>query len=298
MPSTVDHAVINVLDRMDDAVARFAALGFTITARGYHSLGSINHLMMFEHDYLELVGIERGATRIRREVADSPLGLNGLVFKTDDARRLHDELLASGVPALDAVDFDRPVQFENRTERAAFTTIRIDPGWIAGGRIYFCEHKTPHLVWQPGWQTHANGSFALAGFTIVVPDPAAEGRRYERLLGCASSSLDSDATALDLAGFRLTLCTAARYRARYGEFGCADSIADLPAQGAPSAAKRIAYMGSLAIRTRSMASVRRCLDGSASHESGSGTAVRWRDDDARITVAAGSAFDCAIDFVA
>jgi hypothetical protein len=88
----VDHAVVNVLQQMDAAVPRFRALGFTLTERGYHSLGSINHLMMFGDDYLELVGIEAGAKTVRREVADGPRGLNGLVFRTDAARRLHDEL--------------------------------------------------------------------------------------------------------------------------------------------------------------------------------------------------------------
>ena len=48
MAVRVDHAVINVLTGMDAAVERFRALGFAPTPRGYHPLGSINHLMMFE----------------------------------------------------------------------------------------------------------------------------------------------------------------------------------------------------------------------------------------------------------
>lgn len=74
MAVRVDHAVINVLTGMDAAVERFGALGFAPTARRHHSLGSINHLMMFEGDYLELVGIEAGATKVRQEVASAPIG--------------------------------------------------------------------------------------------------------------------------------------------------------------------------------------------------------------------------------
>ena len=288
MQFAVDHAVVNVLDRMDDAVTRFAALGFTVTERGYHSLGSINHLMMFGDDYLELVGIERGAAKVRREVADSPLGLSGLVFKTDDARRLHKGLVASGIPALQPTDFDRPVEFDGRPDLATFTTVRIDPGWIAGGRVYFCQHKTPHLVWQPAWQTHANGAAALAGLTVVVPDPRAESRRYEQLLGGTTTGRN-DEKRLDLADFRLTLLTADRYHDRYGAFGCSASLGG----ETPGGAKRDAYMGSLAIRTTSIDQLRHGLDAA-----GGERRVQWRDDVSRITVAAASAFDCVIDFVA
>ena len=53
----LDHAVINVHFGMDRAEPLFQTLGFTLTPRGYHSLGSINHLMMFGTDYLELIGL-------------------------------------------------------------------------------------------------------------------------------------------------------------------------------------------------------------------------------------------------
>ncbi len=45
-PGSLDHVVVNVLRRMDEAADLFAALGFRLTPRGHHSLGSINHLMM------------------------------------------------------------------------------------------------------------------------------------------------------------------------------------------------------------------------------------------------------------
>jgi len=289
MPFTVDHAVINVLQRMDEAVTRFRALGFTLTERGHHSLGSINHLAMFGSDYLELVGIEPGAATIRREVADSPLGLNGLVLRTLDARRLHGTLSAAGIPVLPPVDFDRPVLFEGRAERAAFTTVRVDPAWLAGGRVYFCEHKTPQLVWQPAWQQHDNGAVALAGFTVVVEAPADEAGRYARLLGAEADVQTDDEATFALAGFRLRLCTVDRYRQRYGDFG--SSAAGVVGDAAETA-RRPAFMGALAIRVRSLSDVRACLDRPAARD------LQWRDDGDRLTVAAASAYDCPIEFVA
>jgi len=63
----VDHVVINALFDLDAARALFTTLGFAVSPRGYHSLGSMNHLVMSSGAYLELVGVPRsrpGCARI------------------------------------------------------------------------------------------------------------------------------------------------------------------------------------------------------------------------------------------
>ena len=70
--AALDHIVINTLRNMDAAAECFEALGFTLTPRGYHSLGSINHLMMTPGPYLELIGVpDKGPQR--QEILDSGL---------------------------------------------------------------------------------------------------------------------------------------------------------------------------------------------------------------------------------
>jgi len=158
LPSPVlDHVVIDVRDRVNEAMHCFASLGFQLTPRGHHTLGSVNHLAMFGTDYLELLGFgEGGATRT--ELARFPAGLNGLVFKTTDADLVHREAEASGLPVLPVQSFSRPVTLDGATRAARFRTTRLDPDRIAIGRVYFCEHLTPDLVWRPEWQTHPNGA--------------------------------------------------------------------------------------------------------------------------------------------
>ena len=78
---TLDHVVVNVHDRMDEAAALYARLGFTLTPRGTHSLGSINHLAIFGTDYLELIGTPEGGGA-RQDILGWPMGLNGLVWGT------------------------------------------------------------------------------------------------------------------------------------------------------------------------------------------------------------------------
>jgi len=58
----LDHAVIRVAD-LDRAAADFTRLGFTLTPRGRHSLGTENHCMMFGFDYLELLWVPPGVER-------------------------------------------------------------------------------------------------------------------------------------------------------------------------------------------------------------------------------------------
>ena len=92
MTFALDHVVINTLFDMNRAADLMLRLGFTLTPRGYHSLGSINHLMMLEHDYLELVGaIEATAEEreaIRLAIKDYPASGSNAA----DIKRVRDRL--------------------------------------------------------------------------------------------------------------------------------------------------------------------------------------------------------------
>src|ERR1700732_2895780 len=91
----LDHVVIDVRDRIDEAMRCFGSLGFYLTPRGHHSLGSVNHLAMFETHYFELLGFGEHGTA-RPELMPFPVGLNGLVFKTGDAGAVYRQAAAAG----------------------------------------------------------------------------------------------------------------------------------------------------------------------------------------------------------
>src|ERR1700752_4146754 len=107
----LDHVVIDVRHRIDEAMRCFQALGFNLTPRGRHTLGSVNHLAMFATDYLELLGFA-GDGAIRPEIMRFPVGLNGLVFKNPEANPVHDQAAASGLPILPVQSFSRPVALD------------------------------------------------------------------------------------------------------------------------------------------------------------------------------------------
>ena len=54
-----DHAVLNLHYDLDAGEQLFRALGFNVTPRSYHTLGSMNNLIVFGTNYLELIGLAR-----------------------------------------------------------------------------------------------------------------------------------------------------------------------------------------------------------------------------------------------
>jgi Glyoxalase-like domain len=206
-PSPIlDHIVIDVRDRLDEAADRFAALGFLLTPRGHHTLGSSNHLAMFATDYLELLGFGAGGTT-RAEIRDFPIGLNGLVFKAEDAEAVYRHASARGLPIQPVQSFSRPVTLAGETPDARFRTTRLDPKEIPMGRVYFCEHLTPELVWRGEWQVHPNGAVAIARIVVATPEPRRTATLFEALFGPAAVapmpdgrvSLAADAVRVELA---------------------------------------------------------------------------------------------------
>lgn len=223
--AALDHVVINTLKSMDAAADLFAALGFTLTPRGTHSLGSINHLMMTPGAYLELVGVP-DTGRQRQEVLDSPFGLNGMVLRTFDADATRDTLAAAGFAPTGPVAFSRAVEVDGVEHDARFRTVRLPPETFPAGRVYFCEHLTPELVWRDEWMTHPNGFCAIDAFTIASPHPEAEARR---LASAFASVAEPDGAGwrvpLDDADARVVPGDKAAFRTATLRFSSLDDIA-------------------------------------------------------------------------
>jgi catechol 2,3-dioxygenase-like lactoylglutathione lyase family enzyme len=177
----IDHVVVDVGDRIDEAARRYRALGFHLTERAHHSLGSTNHLAMFDPDYVELLSPGNGA---RPDLAGFPVGLNGLVFAMEKAEALHEEQRARGVPVQAVQRFSRTVDLlDGQRGEARFDVVRLEPRAVFDGRVYFCEHLTPELVWRPEWQAHPNGALALARVALSARDPNSVAEVFDRMFG-------------------------------------------------------------------------------------------------------------------
>lgn len=204
-----DHLVINARDRLDEAEACYRGLGFALTRRGYHTLGSTNHCAVFATDYLELIGIGPRAAGARGELLRFPEGLNGIVFATSDAAALYATLSQAGAPVEPPADFSRPVSLPEGTREARFRVLRIKAGAAPYGRVYFCQHFTPELVWRDEWRKHPNGASAIARAVILAADPDKTAALYRQLFGEGALTRIADGWSLAAGDASLDIVTKA-----------------------------------------------------------------------------------------
>lgn len=195
---SLDHLVINTRFNLDSYRAFFSRLGFTVTPKSHHSLGSVNHLIVFQDTYLELIGLERDGP-VRKDIMESRMGIDGLVLKMDEEKAVLNGLEKAGLRAMAPQRFNRLLE---NGEKAEFLAVRLEPGQFAEGRVYFCRHLTPELVWQPGHMTHPNGVSGIGKLTIAAADPDMTREAYGRLG--------------KLKGIELDICDLEEARKRFG----------------------------------------------------------------------------------
>ena len=179
----IDHVVILVRD-LDRARDTYERLGFTLTPRGHHTLGSKNHCIVFGSDYLELLAVPKPhpAMQYFSDFLAGGEGLGAVAFATDDANAAHRELAAAGVGAESPLDFSRPVALADGTRDAEFRIVQLSPADTAGCRTFLCQHFTADLVWREEYQTHALGAFGIGALGVIVEEPKTAAAGYARLL--------------------------------------------------------------------------------------------------------------------
>ena len=235
---TMDHVVVNVHDRMDEAQRIYERLGFTLTPRGYHSLGSVNHLAIFGTDYLELIGTPPGGGG-RQDILDWPTGLNGLVWGTEDSAGVAAALGAAGVACSPPNEFTRPVALPGGARDAVFRTVRLPNETTPAGRLYFCHHLTRDLVWRDAWRRHANGATGVLEAVIAAADPAPLAGLFARMFGATAVRPIGGGYRLAVGLTRIDVVDPRQLAARFGTM-------------VPAAQGRSAWMAALVLRTQSL----------------------------------------------
>lgn len=271
---TLDHVVINVRDRIDAGADTYRRLGFTLTPRGYHTLGSMNHLAMFGTDYMELIAAPPGDLR-RAEILTAPEGLNGLVWGSEDADRTYAALRDAGVPVEPPQQFSRPVALADRDHPAAFRTVRLPASATTGGRLYFCQHLTRGLVWRDEWRQHPNRVIGVMGAIIAADDPSSLGGLFARMFGADAVRPLADGHRLLVGLSQFDVITPEALRRAFG-------------QAAPESGGRPAFMAGLVFRTRSLSAVADAVQ--------AGGIVGAARDGSRLVVPAGSACGALLEF--
>ncbi len=149
----IDHVVVLVRD-LDKAQHAYARMGFTLTPRGLHTLGSQNHCLMFGSDYVELLAVPRPHPAIavlhrfprqgRRAWARSPWPPTTRTDCTPASLR------RASWRTRRSISRDRCEGLGD----ARFRIVQLPPDASPGCRMFACQHFTREVVWRPQYQRH------------------------------------------------------------------------------------------------------------------------------------------------
>ena len=213
----LDHVVVMV-DGIDTAQHAYQRLGFQVQPRGFHTrLGTANHLMIFEKDYFEILGIVEPTSfnAERREWLKSGGGLANVALATDGADVAFDAFTAAGLDPESPLAFDRAVEVAGKTEQAKFRTVRIPKTNMPVVGFFVCEHLTPQFVYRAEWTRHPNGVRGIAGVTVIAEQPARWAGELERYFGAGSVKREGEGIVADTGTQPVRYLSRQDYAARY-----------------------------------------------------------------------------------
>jgi hypothetical protein len=218
----LDHVGLFVPD-MSRAARAFERLGFRLTpfSPQRHRLapgaplvpaGTANRLAMLEVGYVEILTpiANTPIARQLREAIDRYPGLHLIAFGTGDADAAHAHLAGNGFAPQPVIRLERTVETEAGEGLARFSVVRVPPGSMPEGRIQFCQHHTPALVWQPRWLEQPNRACKLTDLLLSVSDPAEAAERFGRFVDRAAKRVAPGGWLLELDRGRLAFVDQAR----------------------------------------------------------------------------------------
>lgn len=192
----VDHSLVGVKD-LEAAAEGYRRLGFTLTPRGRHiGWGTANYCIMFEQNYIELLGIVD--PDIENNGLDALLeargeGLLGLALASKDADATYQSLQDGGLAPTALQDLSRRLELPEGEVLPRFKLVRLPTEGVSERSLFICEHLTPELVRkEDAWLRHENGATGLNSMVVLVENPAALAEFYSRLIGSINVTMTDD----------------------------------------------------------------------------------------------------------
>ena len=259
------HHIGLINSSLDESAAQYEKLGFTLTPLSLPkivlspgqppaTLGAGNRHAIFEHNYLELLGVVdpqrwSAITKAQRGPfdLDAPLsryeGLHVMHFGADHIEQVKARLDAQGIPASPIKAFERNVQTANGERTMKARTIHFPPGSNPEGLLQIAQHDTPELVFQTRYMHHRNGATALTEIMVVAEDPATYASKYERYTGHQGQCIAENYFVIDLGRSKVTIVNPAHL----------NSI--IPGYVIPA----LPFLAAFTVKTYSLQSVRQVL---------------------------------------
>lgn len=236
----IDHPVVSVR-RHPEAVEHYRRLGFSPSPISYHPWGSVLTLMMFENNFIELIGIDDPAKfgtgevdgfcygRTLGQFLDRSEGLGLVALHSKDIEGDFAAVKASGLPTQQRVDFRRKLVAPDGTPDEAVVSLGMVMDTALGDASNFlCQQHRPEFIWVPSWQNHANGAIGVDEVVYVAADPGVLEDRWRKLFGEAATSRVDGHVEADTGCGRMIALTEAQARQRFASVGLPVSYTDKP----------------------------------------------------------------------
>ncbi len=190
----IDHAVVGVRD-LEQAKSGYERLGFRLTPRGRHvGQGTANYCVMFEADYVELLGLVDPAkpTHDLDRFLEQREGMMALALRSIDADATHSAWHEAGLEP-DVCDLGRMLEPETELR---FKNVKLAPEATGGVPLFACAHLTPEPMRQPAWLEHPNGTIGIASVTVAVEEPGALVEPMGQVFGSTNLTETDDTLAV------------------------------------------------------------------------------------------------------
>ncbi|WP_137392149.1 VOC family protein [Rhodoligotrophos defluvii] len=207
----IDHLVLCVND-LDEAAARYKAMGFTCTPRAIHPFGTMNQLVQFDGSFLEVLAVreptevpEHGARHFsfaafNRDFLERGEGFSMLVLDSDDARADQQRYLQAGISRFEPFDFQRKAKLPDGEEVTVGFSLAFAAHEAMGRAGFFvCQQRAPQYFWKREYQVHANGALGLGDALMMGEHPKAYAEFFAAFTG-----VEPQVLADEEIGFRLS----------------------------------------------------------------------------------------------
>ena len=212
----IDHAML-VVEDLSSAKAQFERLGFMVTARADHGhTGTANHLIIFERNYIELLGIAKPGpdSEMFRLALEQREGYWLTALRTDDASAEHTHLAHVGVETDPPQTWSRALNLEN-PDMVSFSTLFIPPLATPEAGFFYCQHHNRQTVLSPELANHANGAVAVTGAIVVTDCLDTLTAPYQHLFGVGSIIPHDDTAVLTLGREHIRFENETSFRQRF-----------------------------------------------------------------------------------
>lgn len=191
----IDHPVVSVRNH-PEAVEKYVRLGFSPSPISYHPWGSVLTLMMFENNFIELIGVDDPGKfgtgevdgfcygRTLGEFLDRSEGLGLVALHSKDIEADFAAVKASGLPTQQRIDFRRRLTRADGTPDEAVVSLGMvmDPE-LGDVSNFLCQQHRPEFIWRKDWQNHPNGALAVAEVVYLSADLDGLAARWCKLFG-------------------------------------------------------------------------------------------------------------------